>query len=72
MDLIENFDFENEIIYIPLDITPKSGSNYCENYNIKFNLRQGDGFLSFPLHMLMERWHAKRDVLCVISALYKI
>ncbi len=33
----ENLDFENETIYIPLDITPKSGSNYCENYNIKFD-----------------------------------
>ncbi len=30
------FDFEKDKIYIPLDITPKSGSNYCENYNIKF------------------------------------
>lgn len=24
----KNFDFENDIIYIPLDITPKSGSSY--------------------------------------------
>ncbi len=33
----ENFDFDNETVYIPLDITPKSGSNYCENLNIKFD-----------------------------------
>ena len=33
----KNFDFENDKIYIPIDTTPKSGSNYCENYNIKFD-----------------------------------
>lgn len=27
---------ENQKIYIPIDVTPKSGSNYCENYNLKF------------------------------------
>lgn len=32
-----NLDFDNETIYIPLDITPKSGSNYCENFTIKFD-----------------------------------
>ncbi|MBR2916461.1 MAG: hypothetical protein IKC07_02525, partial [Clostridia bacterium] len=30
-------DFENEALYIPIDITPKSGSNYCENFGIKFD-----------------------------------
>ncbi|MBQ7986712.1 MAG: hypothetical protein IJ304_05575 [Clostridia bacterium] len=30
-------DFENETLYIPLDITPKSGSNYCENFGVKFD-----------------------------------
>ncbi len=30
-------DFENETLYIPLDITPKSGSNYCENLGVKFD-----------------------------------
>ena len=33
----ENLDFENETLYIPLDITPKSGSNYCENFGVKFD-----------------------------------
>lgn len=33
----ENLDFESETLYIPLDITPKSGSNYCEEYGIKFD-----------------------------------
>ena len=33
----ENLDFEKDIIYIPLDITPKSGSNYCKNFGVKFD-----------------------------------
>lgn len=33
----ENFNLDNETIYIPLDITPKSGSNYCENFGVKFD-----------------------------------
>ncbi len=30
-------DFENETLYLPLDITPKSGSNYCGNFNVRFD-----------------------------------
>lgn len=33
----ENLDFANETLYIPLDVTPKSGSNYCEKYGTKFD-----------------------------------
>ena len=33
----EELDFANETIYIPLDITQKSGSNYCENFGVKFD-----------------------------------
>ena len=33
----KGLDFENEKLYIPLDITPKSGSNYCENFGVKFD-----------------------------------
>lgn len=33
----ENLDFANETLYIPLDITPKSGSNYCSNFGLKFD-----------------------------------
>ena len=29
-----NLDFENETLYIPLDITPKSGSYYCKEQNL--------------------------------------
>ncbi len=27
---------ENDTIYIPLDVTPKSGSTYCQNYRVGF------------------------------------
>lgn len=33
----KNLDFENDTIYIPVDTTPKSGSSYCENYNLIFD-----------------------------------
>lgn len=33
----KDMDFENDTIYIPIDTTQKSGSNYCENYGIKFD-----------------------------------
>lgn len=33
----EGLDFENETLYIPLDITPKSGSNYDANHQLKFD-----------------------------------
>lgn len=32
----KNFDYENEKIYIPIDVTPLSGSDYAENCNLKF------------------------------------
>lgn len=33
----ENFDLKEDILYIPIDTTPKSGSNYCENYDLLFD-----------------------------------
>lgn len=33
----KGLDFENESLYIPIDTTPKTGSNYCENHNLKFD-----------------------------------
>lgn len=33
----KNLDFENDKIFIPIDTTPKSGSNYCENLGLKFD-----------------------------------
>lgn len=33
----KNYDFENDTLYIPIDTTQKSGSNYCADYNIKFS-----------------------------------
>lgn len=37
----KDFDFSNEKIYIPIDVTQKSGSNYCQNYDLKFD-READ------------------------------
>ena len=33
----KSLDFESETLYIPIDTTPKSGSSYCENYNLLFD-----------------------------------
>lgn len=33
----KGLDFENETLYIPIDTTPKTGSSFCENYNLKFD-----------------------------------
>ena len=33
----DGLDFENEVLYIPLDVTPKTGSNYCKNFDVKFD-----------------------------------
>lgn len=33
----DGFDFEKDILYIPFDITPKSGSSYCENNGLLFD-----------------------------------
>ncbi|MBQ8498131.1 MAG: hypothetical protein IJ489_11855 [Clostridia bacterium] len=37
--MIENKDFvfDEDVLYIPIDTTQKSGSNYCENYDVKFD-----------------------------------
>ncbi len=32
----ENFSPDEDVIYIPIDTTPKTGSTYCENYGISF------------------------------------
>ena len=32
-----DLSLEDGTYYLPLDITPKSGSNYCENFDIKFD-----------------------------------
>lgn len=40
------FNAKTDKLYIPLDITPKSGSSYCENYNLLFD-RAADFLLVF-------------------------
>lgn len=32
----EDINIDEDVLYIPFDITPKSGSSYCENMNLKF------------------------------------
>lgn len=33
----DGLDFANEQLFLPIDLTPKSGSNYCENYRLRFD-----------------------------------
>ena len=33
----QGFDIDKDTLYIPIDTTPKSGSNYCDNYGLKFD-----------------------------------
>lgn len=33
----DGLDFENDTIYLPIDTTQKTGSNYCENFGLKFD-----------------------------------
>ena len=39
----KDLDFESDTIYLPIDTTQKTGSNYCENYALKFD--RGADFL---------------------------
>lgn len=40
----DNLDFSNDIIFIPIDTTQKTGSNFCKKYNAKFD-READFLL---------------------------
>lgn len=40
----DNFDFSDDVIFIPIDTTQKTGSNYCKEYNAKFD-READFLL---------------------------
>ncbi|MBR2406480.1 MAG: hypothetical protein IKB04_05505 [Clostridia bacterium] len=33
----QGFDFETDVLYLPIDVTPKSGSSYCENNGLLFD-----------------------------------
>lgn len=33
----KDFDVSQDQLYLPIDTTPKSGSDYCENYDVKMN-----------------------------------
>lgn len=32
----KNFDPESDVLYMPIDTTPKTGSTYCKNYDVSF------------------------------------
>ena len=40
----DNLDFSNDVIFIPIDTTQKTGSNYCKEYGAKFD-READFLL---------------------------
>lgn len=61
----ENLDFSNDVIYIPIDTTQKTGSNYCKEYNAKFD-READFMLvingsSNSRLIVQERYEALRS-----------
>lgn len=61
----ENLDFENDTLYIPIDVTPKTGSNYSVNHNVKFD-RDADFVIVIKGRynsrvMVQERYEALRS-----------
>ncbi len=40
----KNLNFSKDIIYIPIDLAQKTGSNYCKNFGVKFD-READFLL---------------------------
>ncbi len=34
---VPDFDSETDVLYLPVDTTPESGSTYCENYDLNFS-----------------------------------
>ena len=39
----KGLDFEQDTVYLPIDTTPKTGSSYCKNFDLKFD--RGADFL---------------------------
>lgn len=59
------FDLEKDTLYLPIDTTPKSGSNYCENFKLQFDC---DADFLLVIHgkydsrlMVQERYEALRS-----------
>lgn len=60
----KDFDAEKDTLYIPIDITPKTGSTYCKNFDISFERASDfvmviDGKNSSRL-LVQERYEAMR------------
>lgn len=61
----KGLDFENDTLYLPIDTTQKTGSNYCKNFGLKFD-RAADFLLilngtSNSRVMVQERYEALRS-----------
>ena len=61
----KNLNFESDRIYIPIDTTPKSGSCYCENFDLEFD-READFVLAIngkdnSRLMVQERYEVLRS-----------
>ena len=57
-----DFDPEKDTIYIPMDITPKSGSTYCQEYDVSFE-RECDFLLVI---------HGKEDSRLLVQKRYEV
>lgn len=61
----KNLDFVNDVIYIPIDTTQKTGSNYSKNQNVRFD-READFLLTIngsenTRLLVQERYEALRS-----------
>ena len=43
----KGFDLDTDKLYIPVDVTPNSGSTHCDNYNLDFD-READFVIAPP------------------------
>lgn len=65
----KNLDFEKDKLYLPIDTTQKTGSNYCENFGLKFD-RAADFLMVIngknnSRLMVQERYEALRSTYSV-------
>lgn len=58
----EGFDPERDTLYIPIDTTPKTGSTYCQNYDITFER---------PCDFLI-RIHGENDSRVMVQERYEV
>lgn len=64
----DGYDFENDILYLPIDVTPKSGSSYAEDTGLLFD-RAVDFLITIDgadnsRVQVQERYEALRSTFC--------